>query len=190
MSEFDDPTCLRVIPAVVQYVLFWERLGVETPLFRPGRRLTGGELDVLDIVDRFLLTQGRVNGSSVVCDGHHGGRVRRAKLPCGDAAVEEEVDLLQRLALALRDAEVDKDDGESHDGAEDEANLAVETGILVVDEIGNAEVDSETGRRSGMSADHSFIDLTSFLQRAKTARRLQGHTYLNNTLVPNATRAV
>jgi hypothetical protein len=60
--------------------------------------------------------------------------------------VEQEIDLFQRFTLALRNTEVNKHKGSSHDASKDEANFAVQAGVLVVDEIWDAEVDSEARR--------------------------------------------
>ena len=91
-------------------------------------------LDIRVVFLTIVLLQGRL---------HHSRRIRLTKVPDRNALVEQEVDLLQCLSLALRYTEVHKDDSDRHETAKDEANLAVQAGVLVVDEVWDDEVDSE-----------------------------------------------
>lgn len=62
----------------------------------------------------------------------------------GDTVAEELIDLLEGPVLALRHAQVSEDAG--HDGcrAEDEADLRLKTGILLVEQIWDREARGES----------------------------------------------
>lgn len=75
---------------------------------------------------------------------HHGSGIGFPKVSKTHTLIEQEVHLLKSLSLTFWDTEVDEDDGRRHDGAKDESNLAVQAGVLVVDEVWDREVDGKT----------------------------------------------
>ena len=69
--------------------------------------------------------------------------IRPSKVTERHVVGKERVNLLQCLALALGNAEIDKDGRDDHERAEDKADLAAETGVVRVDEIRDGEINEE-----------------------------------------------